>query len=313
MRFVSGDELDKALTFETLIEALRAGHAGQRAPLEESIIGDASAKYFVRSTGVPGAAFGSKLITVFPDNEQRSGLPSVQAVFVLFDGTTGALRGLLDGTALTYWKTAADSGLGTSILARKSVERLLMVGAGRMAKWLIRAHRTARPGLRTVRLWNRTSSRAEALAEELRSEDIDARVADGLEDAVGGADVICTATMSEQPLIRGEWLSPGTHLDLVGGWTPDMREADDAAVGRSRVFVDNRESAFAGVGDILSPIANGVITKDDILGDHYDLVGGGEGRTSDDDITLFKNAGGAHLDLMTAEAALAALDDRRAS
>lgn len=313
MRFVTGEEIDGALTFDTLIAALEAGHRKPPTPVDETIIGDASAKFFIRSTGAPGQAFGSKLITVVPGNEERSGLPSIQAVFVLFDGTTGAPRGMLDGTALTYWKTSADSGLGAKLLARSDAKTLLMVGAGRMAPWLIRAHLSVRPSIETILVWNRSPAGAAKLVDELLKDGIAADVVTDLAAAAGSADIISTATMAKEPVIRGAWLSAGTHLDLVGGWTPEMREADDDAVTKARIFVDSRESAFAGVGDILTPVTNGVIEKTDILGDLYDLASGTDGRRSADDVTLFKNAGGAHLDLMTAEAVLAALDTGAAS
>jgi ornithine cyclodeaminase len=167
-----------------------------------------------------------------------------------------------------------------------------------------------RPSIRRVLAWNRTPARALALAAELRAEGVAAEATADLGAAVRRAQVITAATRSHAPLIQGAWLAPGTHLDLVGGYTPDTREADDLAARRSRIFVDRRESAFDGVGDILQPIASGAIRKEDVLGDLYDLIGGGvPGRVGPDDITLFKNAGGGHLDLMTAQAIMSALDN----
>jgi ornithine cyclodeaminase len=171
-----------------------------------------------------------------------------------------------------------------------------------MAEWLVRAHRTVRPSLRRVIIWNRTVTRASALAARLREDGIEAETTADLDAATRIADVITTCTRSHAPLVKGENLRPGVHLDLVGGYTPDTREADDEAARRARVFVDRRESAFHGVGDILQPIASGAIRESDILGDLYDLAGGAPGRQSPGDITFFKNAGGGHLDLMTCEA-----------
>jgi ornithine cyclodeaminase len=171
-----------------------------------------------------------------------------------------------------------------------------------MAKWLVRAHRAVRPSIGRVTIWNRTAERATALVNLLKQEDVVAEVVTDLDAATGEADLITTCTRSHTPLVKGANLKPGTHLDLVGGYTPQTREADDDAAKRSLVFTDRRESAFHGVGDILSPIESGAIKESDVLGDHYDLVPGKvTGRRSADDITFFKNAGGGHLDLMTAE------------
>ena len=175
-----------------------------------------------------------------------------------------------------------------------------------MAPWLVRGHLHVRPSIRRVLVWNRTPPRAQAVVDQLRLDGIDARVALDLEAAAGQSQIITCATRSHVPLIQGAWLQPGTHLDLVGGYTPQTREADDEAARRSRIFVDRRESAFDGVGDIVQPIASGAICAQDVLGDLYDLVGGGRpGRLSPSDITFYKNAGGGHLDLITAQAVLA--------
>jgi ornithine cyclodeaminase len=209
----------------------------------------------------------------------------------------------MDGTEITHWRTAADSALGAKYLAPPNPETLLVVGAGEMAAWLVRAHRTVRPSLSRVVVWNRTLERAHHLAAKLQQEGIAATTAGDLDAAVREADVITTCTRSHQPLIRGKNMRRGVHLDLVGGYTPQTREADDDAARLARVFVDRREAAFHGVGDILQPIASGAIKEADVLGDLYDLaVGTIAGRLHAEDITFFKNAGGGHLDLMTCEA-----------
>jgi ornithine cyclodeaminase/alanine dehydrogenase-like protein (mu-crystallin family) len=312
MRVVSAAEIRRVLTFPVLIAAMEQAHRRPRVEIHDLLMGEERALYFVRSAADHGRAFGSKVFTSFPGNLAahggRPGLPAVQGVYVLFDGTDGRPLAVLDGTEITWWKTAADSALGATLLAPPSPRTLLVVGAGAMAPWLVRAHRAARPSLRRVLAWNRTAERAERLAAELRREDIDAIAVADLEAAVGEAEVITTVTRSHTPLIRGDWLRPGAHLDLVGGYTPQTREADDTAARRARIFVDRRESA-RDVGDIHGPIASGAIRKEDVLGDLYDLIGGGlPGRLAPTDITLFKNAGGGHLDLMTAQAILAQLD-----
>jgi ornithine cyclodeaminase/alanine dehydrogenase-like protein (mu-crystallin family) len=310
VRYVSGEEIHRVLTFPAVVEAMEAAHRRPRMESGDLSLGDEKGHYFVRSAIDRGRAIGSKLFTSFPDNlTSANGLPAVQAAYVLFDGGNGRPLAVLDGTAITWWKTAADSALGARLLAPPTPRTLVMVGAGAMASWLVRAHRYARPSLERVVIWNRTPERAESLADRLRRDGIAATATTGLEAAIRQADVITSATRSRAPLIRGEWLRPGTHLDLVGGYTPETREADDEAARRARVFVDRRESAFHGVGDILQPIASGAIRKEDVLGDLYDLIGGGApGRTGSQDITLFKNAGGGHLDLMTAQAVVSQLD-----
>jgi ornithine cyclodeaminase/alanine dehydrogenase-like protein (mu-crystallin family) len=256
------------------------------------------------------APFGSKVFTSFPGNlTAGTGLPAVQAVYVLFSGTDGRPLAVLDGTEITWWKTAADSALGAKILAPAQPQTLVVVGAGAIAPWLARAHLSVRPSIRRVLVWNRTPERAEAVARDLRDDGIAAEPAADLEAAVRRAEIVTTVTRSHVPLIWGAWLRKGVHLDLVGGYSPQTREADDEAARRARIFVDRRESAFHGVGDILQPIASGAIRKEDVLGDLYGLIGGDvPGRLGPDDITLFKNAGGGHLDLMTAQAIMAQLD-----
>jgi len=196
------------------------------------------------------------------------------------------------------------------LLARPDARRMVMVGAGAMAGPLIRAHCAVRPSLAEVKIWNRTAARAEELADLLSGEGIAATAAEDLEAAVREADLVCCATMSKTPVIQGDWLRPGTHLDLVGAFNPEMREADDAAIRRARVFVDSRATTLEDVGEIAIPLASGVLKEADILGDLFDLCGKSPptGRQSAQDITFFKNGGGGHLDLMTARHVVACLE-----
>ncbi|HUP07310.1 MAG TPA: ornithine cyclodeaminase [Caldimonas sp.] len=300
MRFVTADEIRSVLSFPVLVDALESAHRRAPMPVQDGFLGDESALYFVRHAADPGRHFASKLITSFPRNLAAGALPAVQAVVVLFDGSDGRPLATLDGTEITYWRTAADSALGARHLARHDASTLLVVGAGEMSTRLVQAHRAVRPSLRRVLVWNRTAARAHKVAATLADEDVAAEAVDDLPAAVRAADVVTTCTRSHEPLVHGVDLAPGTHLDLVGGYTPNTREADDDAARRARIFVDRRESAFHGVGDILQPIANGAITEADVLGDLHDLVAGRHGRRAPEEITLFKNAGGGHLDLMTA-------------
>ena len=304
LRFVDAGQIQRILTFPRLIAAFEAAHRRPKIEVQDGFLGSEGAQYFVRHAVDRGRYFGSKLITSFPGNLAGSQLPAVQAVCVLFDGSNGRPLAVIDGTEITYWRTAADSALGASFLAPANAKTLLVVGAGQMCSWLVRAHKTVRPSIQHVWIWNRTHQRGDDVAALLRREGIDAQVqvVHDLDAATRVADIISTCTRSHEPLIRGKNLKAGVHLDLVGGYTPETREADDDAARCARVFVDRFESAFAGVGDILQPIANGAIARTDVLGDLYDLAGGRiEGRRSPDEITLFKNAGGGHLDLMAAE------------
>lgn len=302
MHFVDDVQVTRVLSFPVLIDSMEKAHRQQKIDVLDGYLGNEKEQYVVRSAIAPGRYMATKMFTSFPANLITGKLPAVQAVCVLFDGSDGRPLAVMDGTEITHWRTAADSALGAKLLARSDTETLLVVGAGEMSRWLVRAHRTVRPSLRRILIWNRTEQRAHDLAEQLRANDVTIEVVRDLDVATRQADTITTCTRSHEPLIKGACLRPGVHLDLVGGYTPQTREADDEAARRSRIFVDRRESAFDGVGDILQPIACGAISEADVLGDLYDLAGGTViGRTSPDDITFFKNAGGGHLDLMTCE------------
>ena len=266
-RFVCAEEIRKTLSFPTLIAALEAAHRRPKMELQNGLLGNEREQYFVRHAVDGGRYMASKLVTSFPANLQAGVLPAVQALCVLFDGCNGQPLAIIDGTELTYWRTAADSALGAKILAQPEPATLLMVGAGAMSAPLIRAHRTVRPSLRRFIVWNRTRERAVRLVAQLLEEGIDAELTQDLAAATQTADIISSCTRSNEPLILGANLRPGVHLDLVGGYTPDTREADDEAARRSLVFVDCRESAFDGVGDIALPIAHGAIKEPDVLGD----------------------------------------------
>ena len=244
----------------------------------------------------PGESLGVKLVTVFPNNPVVSGIPSVQAVYVLFDGSDGRPLATMDGTELTYRKTAADSALGSRLLSRSDSRTLLMVGAGGLAPHLIAAHQQVRPSLERVLIWNRTHSKAEELATVVGGE-----AAVDLNEAVSSADIISTATMATEPLILGERLAPGTHLDLVGAFLPDRREVDDECIRRTTIFVDSRDAAVHECGDLVIPLESGLITKKAIRADLFQLCRGEHlGRQDSTEITLYENGGGGHLDLMTA-------------
>ena len=295
-------EIFEHVGFGPLVDDLARMHRETPADLRDMLLeqpGKMDKDYcLVRAAWQGGTALGVKIASVFPANGSQD-LPAIHAAYILFDGVNGVPVRSIDGNALTYLKTAADSALGSRLLARPDCRRLLMVGAGAMAPYLIEAHCTVHPGIETIRIWNRSADRRDALTATLAKQR-HIETAHDLAEAVGWADLICCATMTSEPLIRGEWLNPGAHLDLVGAFRRDMREADDEAIRRTRLFVDSRKTTIGEIGELSIPIEAGVISEDDVLGDLYDLCADTKGRQSPKDITLFKNGGGGHLDLMTA-------------
>ena len=218
-------------------------------------------------------------------------------MYLLLDGKTGEPMALIDGQRLTTWRTACASALAASYLAREDASKLLVIGAGALSPFLARAHSAVRP-IDEIRIWNRTRSRAENVVESLKADGLNASVADNIDEAVGWADIVSSATISDAPLVKGKFLKPGTHVDLVGAFTPDLRESDDEAVARARVYVDTRAGATKEAGDIVLAIASGALTADAIVGDLFELTRGeASGRQSAEDITLFKSVGAALEDL----------------
>ncbi len=304
MRFIDGEQVDRALGYAELIERLRAGfRTGCEAPLRHHHAiqtPDGDGTLLLMPAWQAGGRLGVKQVTIFPANAAR-GLPSVMGVYFLLDAVTGEPAAVIDGVRLTVRRTAAASALAASYLARDNSAELLMVGAGAMAPHLIAAHAAVRP-IRRVAIWNRNPDRAERLAESLAGADYQVEATVDLEGAARAADVVSCATLSTAPLIRGAWLKPGAHLDLVGAYLPTMRESDDEAVRRARIFVDTRGGAIVEGGDIADPLRRGVIGEADILADLPDLCRSGHpGREGDDEITLFKSVGHALEDLVAAE------------
>jgi ornithine cyclodeaminase len=310
MRYVSAEEVHAALDYPSLVEALRElfrrGVDEARAiHLTEPLPGGKENVWLLLPAWQHGRHQGIKLVSVYPGNAAK-GLESVQGLYVLFDGTNGLPLAAIDGAALTFWKTAANSALAASWLARPDAATLLMVGAGALAPHLVRAHCAVRP-IRQVLIWNRTAATAERMAATIAGPGLTVEVAGDLAAAVARADIISCATMATTPVIRGEWLKAGTHLDLVGGFRLDMREADDAAVRRARVFIDAWFTAGDHCGDICQPLASGLLRKEDIT-DSFQLARGERpGRTAAAEITLFKSGGGGHEDLGTAQHLMARL------
>lgn len=304
------DAVHAALPWADLIEALREAHRGPMPVSDVVLQSDPSGGpgLFVTLPGwAPGGPIVVKMVGVFAQNAAlQPPQPAVQGLVALFDGATGAPRLVADGAAMTARKTAGDSALGASLLARDDVEDLLIVGAGALAPHFAAAHLAARPSLRRVTIWNRTASRARQVADTLSTQGIAATVTEDLDQAVARADLISCVTMSDRALIKGALLQPGAHLDLVGAYLPTLREADDAALARGTIFVDSRANMTGG-GDLSQAVASGAITWDAVRADLFDLIrDAAPGRTSREQITVFKNNGGAHLDLFTAAALRAA-------
>ncbi|WP_246479922.1 ornithine cyclodeaminase family protein [Kaustia mangrovi] len=304
---MDADTVHRLLDFPGLVDALAEAHRGpeplvERADLARDTGGETPDSFLIRPAWQPGVACGAKLTTVMPGNPARHpDVPAIQALYAIFDGETGSPRATIDGTALTYRKTAADSALGARLLAREDARRLVMVGAGALAPYLVAAHRAVRPSLAHVSIWNRSRQKAADLAEDLASAGVEADVVDDLEAAVRDGDVVCCATAATAPVVMGAWLKPGAHLDLVGGFTPSMRECDDEAVRRASLFVDSRWFAVEQAGDIGDPLRRGVIGPEAVRADLFELCRGlHPGRDGPNEITLFKNGGGGHLDLFTA-------------
>ncbi len=306
MRLIDADAVAASLDPLVLVEALRAAHGEggvgevERVLIEAPGTGNAALTWVASH---PARGIGVKTATVFPDNG-RSGLgPNVQSVVILFDGANGAPLAAIHAESFTRMKTAADSALAADLLARDDAATLAVLGAGGQATTHIRYLRAVRPSIRRVLVWNRTPEAARRLVAELREEGAEAEARTDLETAVREAAIVACLTASPTPVLRGAWLRAGAHVDLVGGFTPAMRESDDDVVRRGRLFADTLRFTLADCGDFADPIGRGVLARETIEGDLFDLVSGRiPARRSRDEITVFKNGGGGHLDLMVARA-----------
>lgn len=283
-------EGEAGLDWISLTEALVAGHNLPKAEIGDTFLYRDPDTLLSRAAWITGMGMAVKTATLFPGNPDR-GMPTVNGGVCLYSDTDGSLEAIVDFHLVTKWKTAGDSLLGALRLARPDSASVLIVGAGTVGHSLCEAFAAGFPTARQT-VWNRTAGKAHSLAAEVPG----LVVAEDLETAVRAADIVVCATMSSTPLIRGEWLHPGQHLNLIGAYRPDMREADDAALTRSRIFVDSFDTTLDHIGELKIPLTEGVITRRDVLADFYAL---GDFRAAPDDITLFKNGGGAHLDLMT--------------
>ena len=302
-------QVARALPWSQLVHALQqAFEQGCEVPARHPHAVGENGTVLLMPAWRQGGRLGVKTVTIFPGNSAL-GLPGVHAIYTLFDARTGVPLAVLDGSELTARRTAAASALAARFLARDDARRLVVVGAGRVASLVPAAMRSVRPGLSEVTVWARQPAAAEALVQQLQSDGFKAKAASDLESAVRQADIVSCATLSTQALVQGEWLRPGTHLDLIGGFTPTMREADGRCMARSRVFVDTEE-ALLKAGDLLQAMAEGHFQAQAVQGTLAQLcLGQVMGRQGYDEITLFKSVGTALEDLAAAELVLRATDN----
>lgn len=284
-------EGEARLDWLALTRALAAGHALPKAEIGDTFLYRGADTLLSRSAWIDGLGLAVKTATIFPGNPDHA-KPMINGAVCLYSDQDGTLSALIDFHLVTKWKTAGDSLLGALRLARPDSAEILIVGAGTVGGSLIEAFSAGFPKAR-IRLWNRTAAKAQDLSNAYPG----TTVAPDLEPAVRAADIIVCATMSSTPVIRGDWLRPGQHLNLIGAYRPDMRETDDAALLRSQVYVDSFDTTLDHIGELKIPLAQGVIGRDHIRADFYALDSFHPQGT--DTITLFKNGGGAHLDLMT--------------
>jgi ornithine cyclodeaminase/alanine dehydrogenase-like protein (mu-crystallin family) len=284
-------EAEKHLDWRELTHALTHGHTLPRAEIADTFLYRSPDTLLNRAAWIDGLGLAVKSATIFPGNAQ-AGKPVVNGGVTLYSDRDGMLEAIVNFHLVTKWKTAGDSLCAALRLARADSRRILIVGAGTVGRSLREAYGAGFPDAQFT-VWNRSRAGAEALAADWPG----MQIADDLAQAVSEADIITCATMSTEPVIKGEWLCAGQHLDLIGAYRPDMREADDTALQRARIFVDSFDTTVGHIGEIKDPLARGVIARSDVLADYYDPAA--FVRSSDDEITLFKNGGGAHLDLMT--------------
>ncbi len=287
-------EGEACLDWLSVARAIEAGHSLPRAQIGDTFLYRDHDTMLTRSAWIDGLGIAVKTATIFPANPARD-KPAINGAVNVYSDVDGTLEAIIDFHLVTKWKTAADSLLAAMKLARPDGRRILIVGAGTVARSLREAYGAAFPEAEFA-IWNRTPAKAELLTARYPA----TRRAEDLAEAVRWADIVTCATMATEPVIRGEWLRPGQHIDLIGAYRPDMREADDEALRRARIFVDSRETTLEHIGELKIPLEKGVIRAEDVVADFYDLPAGRFARETSGEITLFKNGGGAHLDLMVA-------------
>ena len=284
-------EVEPSLNWSELLTQLTEGHKLPKAKIKDTLITRRDDTLLSRVAWIDGLGQLVKTATIFPKNNKKKSI--INGSVSLFSDQSGELEAFIDFHLLTKWKTAADSLLAAKHLARKNSNNILLVGSGNMSSAMLAAYKSIFPEA-SFFVWSRTSRNAAHFAEKNSI-----NMVKSLRGAVRSADIVCTATMSAEPLIKGDWLQAGQHIDLIGAYRPDMRELDDNAIKKGKIFVDSYETTVQHIGEIKLPLQSGVIKNSDILADFYSLDQ--FKRSSPSDITIAKNGGGAHLDLMTAK------------
>ncbi|NYT84421.1 ornithine cyclodeaminase family protein [Pollutimonas harenae] len=302
MKIFNQEKTRAALSFERLVPALKDAFIEScQVPLRHvhRVEGSASSMTtLIMPAWVEGGFMGIKTVNIAPGNSAL-GKPGLHSTYLLFDATTGEPLALMDGDEITSRRTAAASALAASFLAREDAARILIVGTGRVASLLADAYAVVRPGCQ-VQVWNRQESSAVRLVQDLQNRGFDALLARDLSEAVASADIVTCATLASAPIVHGEWLQPGSHLDLIGSFTPAMREADDHAFKDARIYVDTQEALIKS-GELLEPMSRKVFTSGDVVATLEDLCrDGSKGRQSQQERTVFKSVGTALEDLTAA-------------
>ena len=304
MKTIGPEEVHAALSYPALIDALEETFSGEFSmPPRNVFLLDENSDTHDAFAVLPSwntSLIGVKAFTYFPSNSEPC--KSLYSKILLFDRAHGEPLALVDGTTVTFWRTAGISGLATRLLARENAETLLLLGTGNLATYIIRANASVRP-LKRVLVWGRTASNAGKVVDQMNAEldGIEVSVVDNLEEACGQSDIIVSATGSHEPLVKGDWVKPGTHTDFIGNHHADKRECDTALVLKSKVYADSYANCFKEAGEILVPISEGVFTKEDVVADLSEMCSGSAPlRQSDDEVTLFKSIGMGISDLVGA-------------
>jgi len=305
VNYINNISIEKNLNYLELIDALRNGFC--KPPIVPSRLHysiDNPAKHnentlLIMSAWNPGQQIGIKIVTVAPENKSYN-LESINGLYLLMNAVTGIPQAILDAKPITNWRTACASALASQYLSRPDSSTLLLIGTGTLATYLIKAHCSVRP-IKKVLIWGRNSSKAENIKDQLKDSNLNIEVINKIKDGITQADIVCCATLSETPLIFGNDLKEGQHLDLIGAYKPNMREVDDNTILSGDIYVDNIEMAPKETGDLCIPISQGTISLEDIKGDLFDLCSNKiDGRTSEKSITIFKSVGHALEDLIAA-------------
>lgn len=304
MRTIDNETIDQVLNYDKMLEALYKIFISKfTMPVRHHHFyntPDSAENALILMPAWTDKYLGCKQVIVAPKNAEQH-LPAIHALYTLFDAETGVPLAQMDATKLTSVRTACASALAAKYLARENAENLLVIGSGRVAYHLAQAHSSVR-NYKHIEVWARNTDKAQALLDSLKEQGFtNVSLANDLQEAIQKADVISSATLSKEPIIKGEWLKPGVHLDLIGSHTPKTREADDEVIRRSTIYADSREGALHETGELAIPIASGLMDPKDVQADLVELCKANKlARKNDEEITLFKSAGLAIEDLAAA-------------